>query len=147
MLLWTTSDSIPESERKLAVRTVAGLSSGQFSIPPEKREYFEAEEEVNFEFLGLAIKEPKNGQRTIQVAGEKLGECLFAILKALEEKDFSESTSRHIQGQANYLKSIHKDGPLPLRIRELHEQYKFLKQLADTAKKGQLLLPIPPFQN
>jgi len=31
-------------------------------------------------------------------------------------------------------------------ILEPYEQYKFMKGLANTAKKGQLLLPMPPFQ-
>lgn len=144
--LSTTKQSIPPADRKLAVKIVEGFSVGQFKIPPEKTAYVEAKAEVCFEFLGLTIKGLRGGERRIEVADEKLGECLFAILEALEKSDFSEGTSRHIQGQINYLRSVYKARPLPPHISEVYEQYKFMKQLADSAKQGQLLLPMPPFQ-
>lgn len=145
--LSTTEPSMPEPERRLAIKIVEGLSCGQFKIPDEKTAYLEAKREVYFEFLGLSIKGPKDGERKIEVADEKLGEYLFALLEALEKRDFSEKTSRHIRGALNYLKSVYKNRPLPAQISELYEQYKFMKQLAEDTEKGQLLLPIPPFQN
>lgn len=144
--LSTTASSIPKSDRKIVIGLVEGLSSGQFKIPPEKTKYLEAKKGVCFEWLGLVIKESR-GKRKIEVFDEKLGECLSAILEALEKGDFSEKTFRHIQGQMNYLKSTYGVHALPLKIAEFYEQYKLMRELAKTREEGQLLLPMPPFQN
>jgi len=128
----TTEERIPEIERKDAIRIVESL--GRYNIPEEKTAYWEARKgKVHFEFLKLVIEETKEGERVINVADERLGKILWAILGALEEKDYSKDTFASIRGKISYLKSIYRRQGLPLP-EEISEPFAKLKAM----REGQL---------
>lgn len=126
----TTEKTIPATERKTAIKIVESWSLRHYKIPEEKTSYWEVKEgKVLFEFLGLVIGETKDGKRVINVVDEKLGECQWIILGALEQEDFSEATIRTIRGKMNYLTSVYRGQgrPLPAKISELFARYKAMK--------------------
>ena len=126
----TTKKTISERERKTAIKIVESWSLGHYKIPEEKTSYWEVKEgKVLFEFLGLVIEGTEAGERVINVVDEKLGECQWIILGALEEEDFSEATLRTIRGKMNYLTSVyrHQGRPLPAKISELFAKYRAMK--------------------
>lgn len=138
----TTERTIPDMERRTAIKTVESLSLDRYKIPEEKTSYREAHgKDVHFEFLGLVIEETEDGERVINVAEEKLGECVWIILGALEEKDFSESTFRTIRGKINYLTSVYRrqGRPLPAEISELFAKYKSMRNSQSYFKTDQLV--------
>jgi len=137
-LISTTEKAIPKEDRRLVIKLVENL--GGFRIPPEKTHYLEVEGKgVHFEFLGLVIEGPRDGERRMGVADEKLGECRWIILGAMEQKDFSERTFRGIKGKINYIKSIYKSQgkPLPAEIVDVFAQYQMMKEVADAQKRKQ----------
>lgn len=141
--LSTTAKTIPETERRLAIKLVEDLNLGNFKIPDEKTSYQEAEEgRVHFEFLGLVIEGPADGERIIRVADDKLGEYRWAIQEAMEKGDFSKRKLRELKGKIRYLKSIYKDRPLPPYVFEPYTQYLLMKEVADATKIGQSSLSI-----
>ena len=138
-----TQKTIPKEERKLAIKIVESLSLGNFKIPEEKTSYREAGgKEVHFEFLGLVIEGPRDGERKIGVADEKLADYRWVIQEALEKEDFSEGKFREIRGKINYLKSIYQGRALPSQVAELYNQYRSMREIVNAFKRGQLSLPI-----
>ena len=139
----TTQKTIPEEERKLAIKIVESLSLGNFKIPEEKTSYREAgEKEVHFEFLGLVIEGPRDGERKIGVTDEKLADYALAIQEAMETEDFSERKFREVRGKINYLKSIYQGRALPSQVAKLYNQYRLLREIINAFKRGQLSFPI-----
>ncbi|MBU4022857.1 reverse transcriptase family protein [Patescibacteria group bacterium] len=142
-LISTTEKAIPREDRRLVIKLVENL--GGFKISPEKISYLESEgNDVHFEFLGLAIKGPREGERTMGVAEKKLNECRWIILGAMEQKDFSKKTFRRIKGKVNYIKGIYKSQgkPLPAKIADVFAQYRSLRAIADADKNQQVLFKI-----
>ncbi len=140
-LLSTPQSCLPPSDRKEILKIVTGLSYGRFKIPVEKTEYFEVTgDTVNFTFIGLAIRGPRQGERKVCVSDDKLAEYYWTIYDALEHQDFSHSMLAHIQGQIRYLRSVYKKRPLPDQVAELYEEYKIAQEVHAT---GQLYLPFP----
>lgn len=139
----TTEKAIPEKERKLAIKLVESLNLGYFKIPDEKTSYSEAAgDEVHFKFLGLIIEGPRDGERKIGVADEKLAEYRWAIQEAVEKEDFSERKFREIRGKITYLKSMYQDRPLPAQVAEFYTQYRLMREIVDAIKRGQFFFPI-----
>ena len=135
----TIKETIPEEERRLAIKIVESLSLGNFKIPDEKTSYSETEErKAHFEFLGLVIEGPKDGERKIKVVDEKLTNYQRAIQKALGKEDFSERKFREIRGKITYLKTIYRGEPLPPRIADLYIHYRLMKKIVNATKRGQL---------
>lgn len=139
----TTEKEIPKEERRLALKIVESFSYGHFKIPEEKTSYWEAKGgKVHFEFLGLVIEGPEEGERSIGVADEKLAEYEWTIHETMAKADFSERKFREIKGKINYLKTIYRDRPLPARVRELYAQYRQMREIIKAAERGQLFFPI-----
>lgn len=139
----TTQKTIPEEERRLAIKIVESLSLGNFKIPEEKTSYREAgEKEVHFEFLGLVIEGPRDGERKIGLTDEKLADYALAIQKAMETEDFSERKFREVRGKINYLKSVYQGRALPSQVAELYKQYRLLREIINATRRGQLSFPI-----
>ncbi|MBU2081872.1 hypothetical protein KKH14_00325, partial [Patescibacteria group bacterium] len=91
---------------------------------------------------GLVIEGPRDGERKIGVADEKLADYRWAIQEALKKENFSEGKFREIRGKINYLKSIYQGRALPSQVAELYNQYRLLREIINTTKRGQLSLPI-----
>lgn len=139
----TIQKEVPEEERRLAVKIVESLSLGNFKVPDEKISYLEARgDRVHFEFLGLVIEGPIDGERKIEVADEKLADYRWTIQEAMEKEDFSERKFREIRGKITYLKSIYQDRPLPTQVADLYTQYRQMREIFNTVKRGQLSLLI-----